>query len=426
MKKNFYIFVIFVLLIPLAGEFKFFPFHDSFRVSIGTPIFFFFLLWTRKMPVILPTVVVGAMVVIFRLFLDFNSGINFEFISSFRIIFPSFFYYFTYSILFYLLKVKNYQHRLSILIFLATFIEICSNIIELILRYFILGNNINTVIISQIILLALIRSVFVLGIFSMLKLHEAELEVEHKQRQNSHIISLISNLYEESVALKKSLQDAENITRNCYNLYRDMQSEDFKLSKKELSKKILVIAGEVHDIKKDNQRIYSGISKMISTENPADYMTISEIGDIIINGNRKYAYSLDKSINFNIDIKDDIPMLHVYTTLSLINNLVSNSVEAIKAHGIINITVSKNKDYIEFKVQDNAGGIPKKKLDLIFKPGYTTKYDEYGNSSTGMGLPYVKNLVKNLGGSIEIESSTEIRSTSFMLKLPLESLVKKG
>lgn len=425
MKKNFYILIVFILLIPLAGEFKFFPFNNSFRISMGTTIFFFFLLWTRKMPIIVPTVIIGVVIVIFRIFLDFNSGQNFQIITSFRTNFPSFFYYFTYAFLFYYFKVKNFQHRLSIIIGLATLIEICSNIVELTLRHIILDNTINIIMIIQIVLLALIRSIFVLGIFSMLKLHEAELEVKHKQEQNAHMISLISNLYEESVELKKSLQDAENITRNCYNLYRDMQNENLKLNKNDLSKKILVIAGEIHDIKKDNQRIYSGISKMISNENSTDYMDINEIVNIIVNSNRKYAYALNKSINFNIYIKNNMPMLHVYTTLSLMNNLVSNSVEAIKDHGIINITILKNENFAVFEVQDNGGGIPKRKLDLIFKPGYTTKYDDAGNSSTGMGLPYVKNLVENLGGSIEIDTSTDTKITSFILKLPVKNLIER-
>ena len=177
-----------------------------------------------------------------------------------------------YSLLFYLTKVKNFQNRLAIIIFLAIFIEICSNIVELSFRYFILDGTINTLMIGEIIIIAIIRNIFVLGIFSMLKLHEAELEVIHQQKQNSHMIFLISGLYEESVELKKSLQDAENITRNCYNLYRNIQNKDLNMSTEELSKRLLVIAGEIHDIKKDNQRIYAGISKMISEESSIDYM----------------------------------------------------------------------------------------------------------------------------------------------------------
>ncbi|WP_010237405.1 ATP-binding protein [Clostridium arbusti] len=424
MKKNFYILLTLILLIPLAGEFKFFPFNDSFRVSLGTPIFFFFLLWARKTPLFLSMFLVGISVVIFRVFLDYNTLINFNISSSFIRNYSAFFYYFTYALLFHIFKVKKFQNRLFLIVCLSAFIEITSNILELSLRYFTLGDNINSLVIGEVIIIALIRSVFVLGIFSMLKLHEAEVEMKQKQNQNNHMLFLISGLYEESIELKKTLQDAENITRNCYNLYRSMQSEDFNLDKEDLSKNILVIAGEVHDIKKDNQRIYAGISKMISNENSTDYMNINEIGNIIVNSNKKYADSLGKKIKFNFKVDFSLPMLHVYTTLSLINNLVSNSVESIKEKGSIGIIICKDDEYIKFRVQDNGTGIPKKKKDLIFKPGYTTKYDNSGTPSTGMGLPYVKKSVESLMGSIEIESTSVITGTVFTIKLPIKSLTR--
>lgn len=422
LKKNFYLYILFLILIPIAGEFKFFPFNDSFRVSMGTPIFFFFLLWTRKIPIILPTLIVGMSVVAFRVFLDFNAIGNFQLMSSLILNFPSFFYYFTYSLLFYLIKVKNYQNRLGIIIFLAAFIEICSNIVELIFRYFILGNTINALMIEEIVIIALIRNIFVLGIFSMLKLHEAELEVIQQQKQNSRMIFLISGLYEEAVQLKKSLQDAENITRNCYNLYRNIQNKDLNISTEELSKKLLIIAGEVHDIKKDNQRIYAGISKIISKENSTDYMDIKEIADIVVHSNKKYADSLGKDIKITFKIKSYIEPLHLYTTLSLINNLVSNSVESIPKKGLINIMIYKVNEYIKFQVNDNGVGIPEKKRALIFKPGYTTKYNTSGIPSTGMGLPYVKKVVEDLNGTIEIDSTSDIKSTTFTITLPVKSL----
>lgn len=426
LKKNFYIIVLFILLVPVLGEFKFFPFHDSFRISLGTPIFFFWLLFTHRMPMILPTFIVGIVVVSFRIFVDLISNNNFEFIISFSTHLSTFFYYFTYSLLFYLIKVKRFQNHLPIIIGLSTLIEICSSTVELVFRHFILSDTINGIILGKIILIALIRSIFVLGIFSMIKLQKTEQEIDHQQTQNAHMIFLISNLYEESIELKKSLQNAENITRNCYNLYRKIQSKDLNINIDELSKKLLVIAGEVHDIKKDNQRIYSGISKMISGENSTDYMDIKEIGNIIINSNKKYADSLGKNIKFFLIIKSPVKHIHIYTTLSLINNLVSNSIESISKNGMIKIIIYRVDNYIRFEVHDNGIGIPDKKRNLIFKAGYTTKYDMYGTPSTGMGLPYIKKLVEELNGTIELKSEVNANNTVFIITLPIKSLSEKG
>ncbi|WML36142.1 ATP-binding protein [Clostridium sp. OS1-26] len=165
---------------------------------------------------------------------------------------------------------------------------------------------------------------------------------------------------------------------------------------------------------------------MISAENSTDYMSITEIGNIIIQTNHKYAQSLGKDIKFILNIEDSIPPLHVYTTLSLVNNLVSNAVESIKDTGLIKISISRNAGDIEFKVFDTGEGIPKRKTELIFKPGYTTKYDVTGKPSTGMGLPYAKEVVTNLKGCIFIESNPEKNETVFTIQLPISSLVEKG
>ncbi len=48
----------------------------------------------------------------------------------------------------------------------------------------------------------------------MMKLYEAQSRERHIKKQNEHMLMLISNLYEDAVHLKKTLQDAENITKN--------------------------------------------------------------------------------------------------------------------------------------------------------------------------------------------------------------------
>jgi two-component system sensor histidine kinase YcbA len=165
---------------------------------------------------------------------------------------------------------------------------------------------------------------------------------------------------------------------------------------------------------------------MISGENSTDYMDIKEIGNIIINSNKKYADSLGKNIKFFLIIKSPVKHIHIYTTLSLINNLVSNSIESISKNGMIKIIIYRVDNYIRFEVHDNGIGIPDKKRNLIFKAGYTTKYDMYGTPSTGMGLPYIKKLVEELNGTIELKSEVNANNTVFIITLPIKSLSEKG
>lgn len=380
----------------------------------------------KRIPLFVPGFIVGFCVVAFRITLDFFIKGDFQLVPGFVFHFSAFFYYTTYSILFYFIGVNRLHHRPFLLGSLSVVIDITSSVIELFFRYYLLGNRFSLSTLGLIAVIAIIRSFFVLGFFNIIKLNEVNLASGQQQEQNKHMLLLISSLYAESIQLKKSLKDAENITRNCYDLYENFQNPDSSLNTKDLAPKLLTIAGQVHEIKKDNQRIHAGLSKMISAENSTDYMNISEIGNIIIQTNEKYALSLNKDIQFILNINGYFPHLHVYKILSLINNLVSNSVESIKDKGIIKISIYKSEDIVCFQVYDNGVGIPEKKRELIFKPGYTTKYDIYGKSSTGMGLSYIRQVIKNLKGSVTVKYEPTENETIFTIELPLNSLIEKG
>lgn len=427
LKEDLIILALMIITVPLTGELKFYPFNDTFRVSFGTTAFFFFLLWIRKRYwLVLSGFIVGISVISFRIALDWIVNRGFQFEYDFIIHFSSAFYYATYSSLFYLVRVNNFHSKPLIIGFMSIFIEITSAIVELSVRHFVLGNLITIPMLSKIIIIAIIRSFFALSFFTVLKLHEAKLESKQHQERNIHMLSLISNLYEESIQLKKTLRDSEDITRKCYNLYRKLEKSSSPLVVEEISKEILQLAGEIHEIKKDNQRIYAGLNKLISAESSSDYMDILKIYNIILKTNKNYAMLLNKNITFISNIQGQLPPLHIYTVLSIINNLVSNAVESIVDSGLIKISIDTTDHLVQFTVWDNGVGIPQKKKELIFKPGYTTKYDVSGNPSTGMGLPYVKELVANLNGTLTVESITEKNETIFTIKIPINSLIKKG
>ncbi len=84
---------------------------------------------------------------------------------------------------------------------------------------------------------------------------------EQIRKQNEHMLMLISNLYEETIHLKKTLKNAENITKESYDLYRELKALEKRENQplvltQQYSQKALRIAGEMHEVKKDNQRIF--------------------------------------------------------------------------------------------------------------------------------------------------------------------------
>ncbi len=70
--------------------------------------------------------------------------------------------------------------------------------------------------------------------------------------------------------------------------------------------------------------------------------------------------------------------------------------------------------YLQLSVSDTGNGIPPEILDRIFDPYFTTKGPSRG---TGLGLAIVQGIVKNLGGTISVESKVG-KGTTFKVYLP--------
>ena len=415
-----------VLTVPLAGEIMFYPLNETFRVSFGAPTFFFFLLLLQKTPAFLPGFLTGTMVVNFRILLDSILQDNFDWTTSFQAQYPSFFFYFTYSCLFYLVKTNRFHNTLIIGV-IGLFIEVLSDGVELIIQYFVLDTTISIAELNEMTMIALTHSFIVLSFFNMLKLYETQTREKQITKQNEHMLMLISNLYEETVHLKKTLKNAENITNESYHLYRNLKAQEKQhhVFNQPFSQKVLRIAGEIHEVKKDNQRIFAGLSRLITNESFQDYMNAAELIQLIIRINEKYAVSLGKEIKFLYSVEGNHPNYHVYIVLSLINNLVANAVEAIKEKGSVSISLRELSDTVEFQVADTGPGVPLKYVDVIFQPGFTSKYDDLGTPSTGIGLSYVKEVVKDLKGEILFQNQHN-NGIVFSIKLPIIHLIQKG
>ena len=97
-------------------------------------------------------------------------------------------------------------------------------------------------------------------------------------------------------------------------------------------------------------------------------MSVHELVNIIIRANTKYARLLEKDIQFVYKIDGVHPHYHIYTILSIINNIVTNAVEAIQGMGTITIDINKDHHFVEFQIGDNYG-ISSKYKDSILSLG---------------------------------------------------------
>jgi two-component system, sensor histidine kinase YcbA len=422
LKEKWLTFMLMIVTVPIAGELNFYPFQNDFRVSLGTPAFFLFLLWLRSVSPLVSGLLVGAAVAIFRMGLETTLGPLRDWEAAFQHHYPVFFYYLTYAIVFAAVRMNRHHHRPLLLGVLGVTIEIAATSVELLLRSPAAAPLTALATWKQIALIAFFRSFFVLGFFNLVKLRQSKAAEEQQRKEKEKMLVLISELYEETIQLNKTLHNAENIAQDSYRLYQSLKDNQHLL-REDLAQQALRIAGQVHEIKKDNQRIYAGLSGLISHE--SEYLPLEELAGIVLRSNRKYARSLGKKIGLDLHMDGVFPPCHVYATLSILNNLVANAVEAIKETGSIRIVVKRDHNAVIFSVADNGPGIASKHVEKIFFPGFTTKYDKSGNASTGIGLAYVKQEVERMLGTVQAGPAGGGTGAVFTITLPLDQIAKK-
>ncbi|MGM7724444.1 sensor histidine kinase, partial [Metabacillus sp. Hm71] len=132
MRERTWFLLIMMIAVPLAGEFKFYPFDDTFRVSLGTPVFFLFLLWGKRVHAILAGILTGTSVFALRFFL----AVGFRDISLDEALYlhlPAFSYYVIYAVLFHWWKMNERHDQPFMIGILGVAIEIMASLSEMLL-----------------------------------------------------------------------------------------------------------------------------------------------------------------------------------------------------------------------------------------------------------------------------------------------------
>lgn len=398
--------ILLAIIVAIASEIKVIPFEGApFRFGLGAALFLFFIL-IQRLPIITTGIITGIIIILFRTFLDiFSDG---AFLTSFINHFSSGLFYITFALCLKVINFENYKSRPFLLACFVTIFEAISNLVEQTFTYlFVTTIPITFKAMFLLLIVAFIRSFIVVGIYSFIVVSKQKNQVEQ-------LLNVISNLYMETLYLQKSMNEIEKITSNSYDLYDKLKKINPSLSMQALS-----IAQEIHEVKKDEQRILAGLSKILETEQAQSY-SISDLLQFIKEANEKYSDMFKKYIQISIFYNNNFHTREYVPLLALINNLVSNAVESIEKEGTIKISITTSEDFATIIVEDSGKGIPQKYIPIIFDPGFTTKFNSEGAPSTGIGLSHVQSIVQKLNGEIFVESND---TTRFTVKIPLEKLL---
>jgi signal transduction histidine kinase len=131
--------------------------------------------------------------------------------------------------------------------------------------------------------------------------------------------------------------------------------------------------------------------------------------------------SRDQRINIEIETKwDGVILADAGRFERVLDNLISNAMQAIESNGSINVKTIKAGDDMVLTISDDGPGIPEDIRETLFDPFVT-----HGKTGgTGLGLAVSKKVVEEHGGTLKVESKHDSGST-FTIRIPI-ILPKEG
>jgi PAS domain S-box-containing protein len=138
-----------------------------------------------------------------------------------------------------------------------------------------------------------------------------------------------------------------------------------------------------------------------------------------------------KAIGLFVEVGKEVPRTLVGDPLRLkqiLSNLVSNAIK-FTDRGFVRVGISaeqseNGKVHLRFAVQDTGSGIPKSKLDRLFKSFIQLDLSSSKrHEGTGLGLIISRQLAQLMGGTIEVQSRLGKGST-FTLRLPFDAAAR--
>ncbi len=395
------------------------PFGSDFRFSLSVVAFSLFVFWYKELDLISTAFLTGVILFLFRSFIEVLHRGPGMLTHMMLIHYPTIIFYTFFGIFLSVIRFRNILSNKLMFLILLTISDGASNVIEIIIR----SENVPKIqSFAAIFLVGFIRSFITLFVIEVLRYYEMLLMKEQHEERYKQLVLLTSNLKSEVFFLKKSMEDIEYAMEKSYQLYGRLK--EFKAEEAEdYSFQALLIAKDIHEIKKDYLRVSAGLERIIPEMDLYEHMTIKDIFQIIESNLMKNTNSMDKDVSFEFNCLDDIYIKHSYDLISVINNLIINAIEAIKDRGKISVQAKINDRHFEIEVKDNGVGIAQENYGIIFEPGFTTKFDvKSGKMNAGIGLTHVLHIVKKqLLGEIELKSTIGVE-TVFTIRVPIKNI----
>lgn len=183
----------------------------------------------------------------------------------------------------------------------------------------------------------------------------------------------------------------------------------------------------VHEIEKAGHHLLELINEILDLAKIESGKISLSIEPVAVPVIMKEALSLIKPMAENYGVKINIPenpckgrfiFADKVRIKQVLINLLTNAIKYNKQNGIVDFYCSFESGRMYFHVNDTGLGIPGEEIEEIFKPFYRLNATKNVIEGTGIGLSMVQQLLKLMGGEINVESQVGVGS-KFVVSLPL-------
>lgn len=393
-------------------------FSDDFIIALAVVIFGICLHLFKDINPIKLSILTGICSPFFRcIVLWLNSG-NWN--ESAKAALPDIIFYFCFGIIFYCMYYRNTQKNYTLFWTTLVICDAMSNATEL---SFMNGiTYVNPTVLGTLFMIAMVRAVMILMVCLAVDSYKCLLTKEEHELRYKKLMVMASVFDSEVYFMKKGIVEIEDVMKKAFLLYNKIDNDDFP---EELHVLTLDIAKDVHEIKKGYIRVIKGLQDNFLSDIKITSLSIRDLVNILETDVEDLIKHKEKQIEFITKINENFIVKEHYILMSILRNLVVNAIDAIpnEKKGIIKLELLKKKQEEQcynFRITDNGSGIKKEDMDIIFAPGYSTKFDENtGDINRGIGLTLVKDLVQDeFKGSIVVESQEDVY-TRFDIFIPV-------
>lgn len=392
-------------------------FVGGFRIGISViilPIFYYF---DRKINPLICAMYVGFVGLLFRGVIGIPEYGSF--LAATELDLQIFVFDMVYGLMYYFLFYRSEEQSLTRWALVILFADFIANTLEIVSRVGpFVSDNIDVV--NKLFVVASVRTLIGVVAVLIFKRYQMLLKQEEHENRYKQLVTMLSDLKCEVYFMSNNMEYIEAVMSDAFTLYENLGDSDQE--NRNLS---LQIAKDVHEIKKNYLRVIHGIDQISDKEPVFDIMSVKDLYAILHTSLEREIKANDMPITLNFNVRVNAMVSDHFLLMSVLRNLVMNSVEAMGTDrtGWIAVRHDKLHGFHRIVVSDNGPGIKERDLNHIFDPGFSTKFDETtGVINRGIGLTLVKDIIENkFGGTIDV-SSVQGESTIFQIEIPENGL----